>query len=65
MSVGALVQPGDKITTIDDLTQIKVDFDVPSLYLASLKAGLPVKAQVQAYPGRVFEGAVHQIINSS
>lgn len=61
VSVGALVQPGDKITTIDDLTKIKVDFDVPSVYLASLKSGLPVTARVEAYSDRVFSGAVQSV----
>src|SRR5690606_22071588 len=36
ISVGALVGPGDEITTLDDTSTIKVDFAVPEIYFASL-----------------------------
>ncbi|MGE0753906.1 MAG: efflux RND transporter periplasmic adaptor subunit [Alphaproteobacteria bacterium] len=58
VSVGALVRPGDAITTIDDLNQIKVDFDVPSIYLATLQSGLPIIGTVDAYGDRAFKGRV-------
>lgn len=58
VSVGTLVQPGDKITTIDDLTNIKVDFDVPSVFLSTLRPGLPVIGKVEAFKGKEFEGTV-------
>lgn len=61
VSVGTLVRPGEKITTIDDLTQMKVDFDVPSLYLQSLKPGLAVSGTVEAFGDRVFTGTVSTI----
>ncbi len=61
VSVGALVQPGDIITTIDDLSQIKVDFDVPSVFLSTLKPGLPIVGQVEAFGDREFKGKVHTI----
>ena len=37
ISVGALVETGDLITTLDDISQIKLDFTVPSVFLAELK----------------------------
>lgn len=61
VSVGSLVQPGDMITTIDDLSQVKVDFDVPSIFLETLKPGLPVTGHVDAYGERAFEGTVSTI----
>lgn len=61
VSIGALVQPGAEITTLDDLSQIKVDFDVPAVYLSSLKPGMPVTGIVQAFPGRVFTGEVRTV----
>jgi membrane fusion protein (multidrug efflux system) len=61
VSLGALVQPGDTITTIDDLSQIKVDFEVPSVFLASLKPGLEVIGKVDAYPNKKFKGMVKTI----
>lgn len=61
ISPGALVRPGDLITTIDDLTRIKVDFDAPSVYLAALRPGLQVEGRVDAYPETVFSGTVSMV----
>lgn len=61
VSVGTLVQPGDAITTLNDIHLIKVDFNVPSIFLPALKPGLSVNGQVDAYPGREFTGEVHMI----
>ena len=61
ISPGTLLRPGDPITTIDDLDPIKVDFQVPSVFLQELRIGLPVRGQVQAFGNRVFEGRVNMI----
>lgn len=58
VSVGTLVKPGDLITTLDDISVIKVEFTVPESFLAALQIGMTVHASVEAYPGRVFEGKV-------
>jgi len=61
ISVGALVEPGDLITTLDDLSVIKVDFAVPATYLAALKPGLPIVAKTPAFGTAAFEGEVRSI----
>lgn len=61
VSVGALVQPGDKITTLDDLSQIKVDFDVPAVHLSALKPGLNIIGKVDAFGDREFRGEVKTV----
>jgi membrane fusion protein (multidrug efflux system) len=58
ISVGALVQPGDIITTIDDISRIKLDFTVPETYLSLLAPGAAVSAASRNLGGRTFEGAV-------
>ncbi len=58
VSVGSLVNPGTTITTLDDLSVIKVDFSVPENFLAGLRDGLKVTATAAAFPGRDFTGAV-------
>jgi membrane fusion protein, multidrug efflux system len=58
VSVGSLVNPGTTITTLDDLSVIKVDFSVPENFLAGLRDGLQVKATAAAFPGRDFVGMV-------
>jgi len=57
-SVGALVEPGDPITTLDDDSVMKLEFAVPSVYLGSLRTGLPIVARTRAYSERVFNGEV-------
>jgi membrane fusion protein (multidrug efflux system) len=61
VSVGTLVQPGDKITTIDDINTIKVDFNVPSVFLPSLSPGQKIVGKVEAFGNREFTGEVKTI----
>jgi membrane fusion protein (multidrug efflux system) len=61
VSIGALVQPGDVITTLDDLNRIKIDFQVPSVYLAQIRPGLTLKARTKAYGKQTFLGTVTSI----
>ena len=58
ISAGALVQPGALITTIDDDSVMRLDFSVPELFLSSLKPGVIVKAQSDAFPNTVFSGEI-------
>ncbi|MES9941662.1 MAG: efflux RND transporter periplasmic adaptor subunit [Candidatus Thiodiazotropha sp. 6PLUC2] len=58
ISVGALVEPGDTITTLDDDQVMKLEFAVPSSYLAQLLPGLAIRAHTRAYSDEVFEGRV-------
>ncbi|WP_138379108.1 efflux RND transporter periplasmic adaptor subunit [Luteithermobacter gelatinilyticus] len=60
ISVGALLTPGTIITTIDDLSVIKVDFTVPEAFISALKQGQKIKARSEAYD-RIFEGTVTTI----
>jgi membrane fusion protein (multidrug efflux system) len=61
ISVGALLQPGTRITTIDDDSVMKLDFTVPALFLRDLKPGLPIVAHTGVYPGEKFEGTISSI----
>jgi len=61
VSTGALVTPGTVITTLDDLSVIKLDFTVPEGFLATLKAGQTIHARSDAYPKFTFTGKVSQI----
>lgn len=61
ISPGALVTAGQIITTLDDLSQIKVDFDAPSLFISALRPGLPITGQVDAYPDESFSGEIRTL----
>jgi membrane fusion protein (multidrug efflux system) len=61
VSVGSLVAPGTLITTLDDISVIKLDFTVPETFLFLLRRGLQVTASTQGLPGRKFTGEVTNI----
>jgi membrane fusion protein (multidrug efflux system) len=61
VSPGTLVRPGDLITTIDDLSKIKIDFDIPSVFLADIRPGLKVEGRIEAFGDRVFKGEVSTV----
>jgi len=61
VSEGALVEPDDVLTTLDDLSVIKVDFDVPVVYLNQIRTGLKVTASTSAWPKQTFSGELNSI----
>ena len=61
ISVGALVQPGDLITTIDDDSVMKLDFSVPSTFLPVLVPGAPVEARARAFADKIFSGEIRSV----
>jgi membrane fusion protein (multidrug efflux system) len=61
VSVGGLVSPGMVITTLDDDSVMKLDFDVPEAFMAALAPGLEVRASSVAYPGQAFTGTVASV----
>jgi membrane fusion protein (multidrug efflux system) len=61
VSAGSLVGPETVITTLDDTASIKLDFDVPEVFLARLESGLTVNARSAAYPELEFQGTVTAI----
>jgi membrane fusion protein (multidrug efflux system) len=58
VSPGALVPPGASITTLDDLSVIKVEFAVPQTVLGHIRPGLNVRARTSALKGREFVGTI-------
>lgn len=63
VSVGALVAPGDIITTLVDDSKMKLDFTVPAVYLSNLRVGLPIVATSTALGNKTFEGKIFSIDN--
>ncbi|NJN51318.1 MAG: efflux RND transporter periplasmic adaptor subunit [Gammaproteobacteria bacterium] len=61
VSPGTLITPSTSITTIDDVSIIKLDFTIPEVYLAAVRRGLSITAESPAFPGRRFEGSVTNI----
>lgn len=61
VSVGSIVNPTTVITTLDDLSSIKLDFNVPEVFLARLEPGLTVTAHSAAWRDLTFSGQVTTI----
>lgn len=61
VSPGTLVSPGTAITTLDDVSALKLDFSVPELFLGAIDVGDVVLARSPAYRERDFEGKVASI----
>ncbi|WP_461519436.1 efflux RND transporter periplasmic adaptor subunit [Porticoccus sp.] len=58
ISVGALVTPGEAITTLDDDSIMKLDMSVPAIFLGSLQPGLKIVAVAEELNGQPFEGEI-------
>lgn len=58
VSLGALVDNKVAVTTLDDVSRMRLDFSVPETLVTKVAVGAPVKASSLAYPGRAFEGTV-------
>ncbi len=61
VSEGTLVTPGSRITTLDDISLIKLDFSIPEVHLNLVRRGLTLVAQSSAYPGRTFSATVRTV----
>ena len=61
ISPGTLLQPNTPITTLDDISIIKLDFTVPETFLGAMKSGATILARAVSYPDRDFEGVVRTV----
>jgi membrane fusion protein (multidrug efflux system) len=58
---GALVTPGAPIVTLDDVSVVRVDFQVPERYLAQLREGQALLATTDAYPDETIKGRIARL----
>ncbi len=64
ISMGAYVSPGQAVATLIDDSQMRLEFGVPSIYLADLRPGLEINAVTKDIPGRTFVGKLTSIDNA-
>ncbi len=57
-SRGKLVSAGTELLSLDDLSVMQLDLQVPERYLSQLSRGMKVIANSAAWPGASFEGEV-------
>ena len=61
VDVGDYVEPGTYITTLQDLSELEVDFSVPERHAPKLRAGQDIQVQVDAYPGQTFHARLQAL----
>lgn len=60
-SPGQFMRPGDQIGTLDDVSEIKLDFDVPETQISRVAGGVEIVAHTAAYPDRTFTGVIADV----
>lgn len=61
ISPGSFVNTSTVITTLDDVSRIKLDFSVPETFLNVVSTGMKIVARSIVFPDRDFEGTVLSI----
>ena len=61
VSAGSLVTPGTAITTLDDISIIKLDFSIPEIYLGQVRVGSRLTATSVAFGGVDFPAEVRTV----
>ncbi len=61
VSAGDYVKPGDKVVNLESINPVKVDFRIPEIHAAVLKAGQEITVMLDALPGKSFRGIVYAI----
>ena len=61
VSAGSLLTPGTVITTLDDVSIMKLDFRVPEVYLAEIAEDQLISARSVVYESRPFSGTITAI----
>jgi membrane fusion protein, multidrug efflux system len=58
VSVGDYVKEGADLVNLESIDPLKLDFRVPELYMRQVAVGQPLQVQLDALPGKTFEGKV-------
>ncbi|MDF2234267.1 efflux RND transporter periplasmic adaptor subunit [Albimonas sp. CAU 1670] len=58
---GAVVSSSTPVATLDDISQLDVEFMVPERFFGDVRAGAPVRARTRIFPDETFEGVVEAI----
>ena len=61
VSPGTMLTPNTPITSIDDISVIKLDFTVPETFLGAMAPGAKIVAKSVSFPDRKFDGTVRTV----
>ena len=57
-SVGKFVTAGDELVSLDDLSVMQLDLQVPGRYLSQISKGMSVSATTSAWGKQEFQGQI-------
>ncbi|MEL7012543.1 MAG: efflux RND transporter periplasmic adaptor subunit [Pseudomonadota bacterium] len=58
---GAWAEEGEMITTLDDLSDVEVEFSLPETLFTGVRIGQHISARSAAFPGQSFDGQIAAI----
>ena len=58
VSVGDYVKEGADLVNLESIDPLKLDFRVPEVFMRQVAVGQPLQVQLDALPGKTFEGKV-------
>jgi membrane fusion protein (multidrug efflux system) len=58
VSVGDYVKEGADLVNLESIDPLKLDFRVPEIYMRQVQVGQALQVQLDALPGKTFEGKV-------
>lgn len=61
VEVGDMVEPGMRITTIDNAENLEVEFTIPENFIADVGLNMPITATSDAFLGEEFNGIITAI----
>lgn len=61
VSVGAYLNEGDSIATLDAIDQLNLTFSVPERYLGQINRGQHLSATTSAFPDQPFDGTLTEL----
>ena len=61
VSPGAYVKAGADIVRLENVSSIKVDFQIPETYLSKVRPNQEILVRVEAYPNEEFKGRVYAV----
>jgi membrane fusion protein (multidrug efflux system) len=61
VKVGDYIESGTSITTLQDLSELEIDFSVPARHFPKLRRGLKIQVHTAAFPQRTFSATLQAV----
>lgn len=61
VDIGARIDDDTVVTTLDDLSEVEVEFQLPEIFYGNVRRGLEITATSAAFPGRTFTAKIANV----